>query len=154
MNRQNAFTLIELMIVVVIVGILAAIGIPSYQDNVMKSRRSDAEGALLGLANAMERHYTEVSNYCDLGGSGGATSCGSAAINDTGPPSIYATQVPDTGTAFYTLRITAASVTAYTLQATPTGKQANDKCGNLILDSVGNRTVSSATLTSAVCWSR
>ncbi|MFI3186333.1 MAG: prepilin-type N-terminal cleavage/methylation domain-containing protein, partial [Methylococcaceae bacterium] len=57
-QSQAGFTLIELMVTVAIVGILAAIAYPSYQDSVRKSRRADASGALLGLANAMERHFT------------------------------------------------------------------------------------------------
>jgi len=56
MNKQTAFTLIELMVTVAIVGILASIAYPSYQDSVRKSRRADVKGVVLGLANAMERH--------------------------------------------------------------------------------------------------
>jgi prepilin-type N-terminal cleavage/methylation domain-containing protein len=45
MKNQNGFTLIEVMIVVVIVAILAAIAIPSYQDSIRKTRRADAKEA-------------------------------------------------------------------------------------------------------------
>ncbi|MBT5967504.1 MAG: prepilin-type N-terminal cleavage/methylation domain-containing protein, partial [Gammaproteobacteria bacterium] len=51
----KGFTIIELMITVAIIGILASIAYPSYQESVYKSRRADGKGALLGLANAMER---------------------------------------------------------------------------------------------------
>jgi prepilin-type N-terminal cleavage/methylation domain-containing protein len=60
---KNGFTLIELMIVVAIIGILASIAYPSYQESILKSRRADAKGALLGFANAMERHFTETNSY-------------------------------------------------------------------------------------------
>ena len=59
MLNTKGFTLIELMIAVAIVGILAGIAYPSYQDSVRKSRRADAQGALLGFANAMERYFTQ-----------------------------------------------------------------------------------------------
>jgi type IV pilus assembly protein PilE len=52
---NKGFTLIEVMIVVAIVGILAAVAYPSYQDHVRKSRRAEAQSALMGLAAAMER---------------------------------------------------------------------------------------------------
>ena len=63
MLNTKGFTLVELMIAVAIVGILASIAYPSYQDSVRKSRRADAKGALLGFANAMERHFTENNSY-------------------------------------------------------------------------------------------
>lgn len=154
MKNQKAFTLIELMIVVAIVGILAAIAIPSYQDSVMRSRRSDAKGALLGLANALERHFTSNNSYCDAGGTGGNHSCGTNT-NDTGAPSIYSVQVPtDGGTAYYNLSITAATANTYTIQATPTGKQTGDKCGDLIINHLAQKSVANAALDATTCWSK
>jgi type IV pilus assembly protein PilE len=140
MNRKACgFTLIEVMIVVAIIAILAAIAYPSYMDQVRKSRRADAEGALMGFAGAMERHFTQTGGYCDAGGAGGANSCGGAA-NDTGSPSIYATQSPlDGDTKYYDLTINAATATTYTLHATPTGSQAIDHCGTLTLANTGQK---------------
>ncbi|WKJ89763.1 type IV pilin protein [Methylomonas montana] len=150
MNKQQAFTLVELMVTVAIVGILAAIAIPNYQESVKKSRRADAEGALLGLANAMERRFTEANSYCDAGGADGANSCGAAGTNDTGSPSIYPAQSPASGNAAYALTISAVTANTYTLLATPTGAQANDKCGTLTLTNTGVKGVSSASV--AECW--
>ena len=142
----RGFTLIELIVVVAIIGILATIAIPSYQDSVRKSRRKDATGALLGFANAMERRYTETNNYCDVGGTGGANTCGVAGTNDTGTSTIFATKSPiDGGTKYYNLTINAATANTYTLYAVPittaaTGDstaQANDKCGTLTLTNTG-----------------
>ncbi len=154
MRKLQGFTLIELMVTVAIVGILAAIAIPSYQDYVMRSRRSDAKGALLGLANALERQFTATNSYCDAGGTGGADSCGTNT-NDTGSPSIYAVQVPiDGGTATYNLTISAATQNSYTIQAAPTGRQSTDKCGTLIINNIGTKSVSGASLDATACWSK
>lgn len=156
---QQGFTLIELMIAVSIIGILAAIAYPSYQDSVRKSRRADAKGALLGFANAMERRFTETNSYCDAGGTGGANSCFpgtiDTGINDTGSPSIFPAQSPvDGGPAYYNLTINVVSASTYTLYATPTGAQSNDKCGTLTLTQTGARNITNQTsgITVADCW--
>jgi type IV pilus assembly protein PilE len=149
---QPGFTLIELMITVAIVGILASIAYPSYQDSVMKSRRADVKGVLLGLANAMERRFTETNSYCDAGGAGGANSCG-AGTNDTGTPSIYT--IPPETAKFYTVTIISpTTASSYTLSAARTGAQANDKCGTLTLTHTGVKDVTNAAtgVSAAECW--
>lgn len=138
-NKQTGFTLIELMIVVAIISILAAIAIPSYQSHIAKTRRADAQGALLQLANVMERYYTEQSPFTYVG-----ASLGSAATD------IFANQSPGTGTAFYNLSISAVAVNSYTLTATPTNAQSSDSCGTLTLTSAGVKGVSKSTV--AACW--
>jgi len=142
MTKQQAFTLIELMVTVAIVGILAGIAYPSYQDSVMKSRRADAKGALLGFANAMERHFTETNSYLGAGTTNG----------NTGIPTVFSATSPvDGGTAYYNLTINAATAASYTLNAAPTGAQANDKCGTLSLTQTGVRGISTA-IPVADCW--
>lgn len=137
-QTQLGFTLIELMVTVAIVGILASIAYPSYQDSVMKSRRADAEGALLGLANAMERHFTENNSY--LG----------AADAVTGIPSIYSSTSPvEGGTPYYNLTVSpATTANSYTLSATPIG---TDTCGTLTLTQTGVKGVGTGA-TVAECW--
>jgi type IV pilus assembly protein PilE len=159
-QKHHGFTLTELMIAVAIVGILASIAVPNYQNSIRKSRRADAQGALVSFANAMERHYTEVNSYCDAGGVGGVNTCNTASadtnINDTGSPSIYPTQSPVDGKdKYYDLTINAVSVNSYTLWATPINAQANDECGTLTLAHTGARNLDPP-LTSndsrADCW--
>lgn len=143
--KLKGFTLIELMIVVAIIGILAAIAYPSYQDSVRRSRRADAKAALLGFANAMERHYTVKSTYAGAA-AGGA---------DTGAPAIYATEAPlDGGTKYYDLTINAAAGSSFTVWAAPKGAQADDPCGTLTLNQAGVKEVSGATLAANECWRR
>lgn len=74
MKKAAGFTLMELMIVVAIVGILAAIAYPSYMDSVRKSRRADAKAALSNAVQALERYYTEKNTYLNatLGDGAGA----------------------------------------------------------------------------------
>lgn len=142
MKHSKGFTLIELMIVIAIIAILVSIAYPSYQDQVRSSRRADCEGALLNLANAMERFYTSNNTF--------ATATIGAGAND-----IFPGQCPiDGGTPTYNLTISAASGSAYTLQAAPTGPQAADKCGTLTLTSTGVKNIIGATggLTPADCW--
>lgn len=125
---QKGFTLIELMIVVAIIGIIAAIAYPSYTEQVRKTKRSDGQGALMGLAGAMERHYASNNSY-EGAADGGA---------DTGSPGIYPDEAPlDGNNKYYDLTIQSADATSFTLRATPKGAQAGD--GMLELDSTGAR---------------
>jgi type IV pilus assembly protein PilE len=59
----KGFTLIELMIVVAVIGILAAIAYPSYQNYVLRAHRADAQAEMMALAQAMERCYTLKNTY-------------------------------------------------------------------------------------------
>jgi type IV pilus assembly protein PilE len=145
MQKQHAFTLIELMVTVAIIGILASIAYPSYTSSVQKSRRSDAIGALEGFVNAMERKYTETNSYLGLAGT-------QATPTNTGSPWIYATQSPiNGGTPYYNLTINAATASSYTLYAAPINA---DKCGTLTIDQTGakNITGQDTGVTSADCW--
>lgn len=152
MKKINGFTLIELMIVVAIIGILASIAYPSYQDSVMKSRRADVKGVLLGLTNAMERRFTETNRYCDAAAGGTAVANCGTATGDTGTPSIYT--IPLETTSFYTVTISAATASSYTLRAERAGAQSTDKCGTLTLKHTGEKGVTSAAtgVTAADCW--
>ena len=124
MKKENGFTLIELVIVIAIIGILASIAYPSYQDSMARSRRADAQGALQGLAQAMERHYTTTGTYT-----------GAASL---GVPTIFSTKSPIDGTVvYYNLFVASAGVSTYTIGAEPVGTQADD--GVLLLMSTGAR---------------
>lgn len=129
LNKANGFTLIELMIALAIVAIIASIAYPAYTDSTTKARRADAKGAMMGFAQAMERHFTENNTYLGAANGGG----------NTGAPGIYPTEAPiDGNQKHYDLTIQAATATSYTLRATPKNGQAGD--GNLEITHTGVKT--------------
>lgn len=138
MHAQKGFTLIELMIVVAIIGIIAAVAYPAYQDSIAKSRRTDAQANLLELAQFMERHYTANGRYTD----GDAT---------TAPSLPFAESPKDGANKYYDLDLSTITATAFTLTATPKGAMAGDACGNLTLTHTGVKG-RSGTLALEQCW--
>lgn len=133
MQNVKGFTLVELLITVAIVGIMASIAIPMYSEQISKTNRKDAQGALLEFQNAMERFYAEQSPYTYRGaGTNG---------DDTGTPEIFATETPLHATdKTYDLVITAANASTYTLSVVPKNAQSDDRCGTMTVDNTGQKT--------------
>lgn len=112
---SRGFTLIELMIVVVIIGILASIAIPSYQNYVRQSRRVEAQADMMRLALNEEKFRANNASYADHTN----------------------TVLGVRNTSYYTFTIVAAANT-YTITATAAGSQTNDTgCTPLTLDQSG-----------------
>ena len=129
----RGFTLIELLIACVILAILAAIALPSYQNQVQKSRRSDAKSALVGAAGQMERYFTERGTY---------------ATATLGIGGVYPAT---TQNGYYTLSLANLTVSTYTLRATPAGAHVGDPCGTMTYTDQGVKAVT-GTLSVSQCW--
>ncbi|AYF88419.1 type IV pilin protein [Pseudomonas sp. DY-1] len=138
MRSSKAFTLIELMIVVVVIGILAAIAYPNYTEHVRRGKRAEVKAALMEGAQALERYYSTHGSYLDAEGN----------FADS-----FASQAPASGAANYTIAAQGATTaTTYQLRATRTGSMANDPCGDFQISHTGERTLANATRTAAQCW--
>ncbi len=122
-QREKGFTLMELMITVLIIGIISAIAYPAYTTQVSKARQADAQGSLVSLANAMERFFTQNSTFID------------AAVGVGG---IFPNEAPLDGTVkYYDLSIRSQTATTYTVRATPKGAQTDTGCIELL--SIGTK---------------
>jgi type IV pilus assembly protein PilE len=134
--RSAGFTLLELMAVVGIISILAAIGYPMYTKQVIRGKRSEGRAMLTDAAARLERFYSDNSQY--------------AAADNTLPSTIDTTS--ENG--HYTLSITTTSpYQTYTLTATPASFNDPD-CGNLTLDQAGTRGRSGSGISVRDCWGR
>ena len=111
MQQQKGVTLIELIVVMIIVGILAAVAVPTYRQYVIRSQRSDAKDALLALATQQEKFYLQCNTY--------ATDI--AAANNCGAGDLQGAATSKNG--WYTLTIPVGNATSYTVLATATAGQ-------------------------------
>lgn len=142
MKKLNkGFTLIELMITVAIIGILASIAMPSYLEYIARSKRADAKVGLLGLQLAQEKYRANCVQYAS--GISSTMGCGFLGFNLIG-----STTSPDD---YYTLAITLANATAYSLTATPKSPHSDSKCGTFTINQSGDKT---ATGDDDYCWGK
>jgi type IV pilus assembly protein PilE len=132
-RKMRGVTLVELMIVILIIGILAAVAYPNYRDFVARSHRNEAKAALMQIATNQERFYLNNHFYTD-----NMTNLGFGVANDL---------VTDTGS----YRISVAGANAATYTATATYLKADNeagKCSTFTIRPDGTRT--SGPL--ADCW--
>ncbi|PFH11994.1 type IV pilus assembly protein PilE [Collimonas sp. PA-H2] len=131
----GGFTLIELMIVVAIVGILAAVAYPSFQSYVLHSRRADALTALSQDQVIVERCYAQNFSY--------SQACAALPTFPLASPQ-----------GFYSVALSNLTATTYTLSATSIGSQTKDtKCASLTVDQANQKSAQdSSGNAQTVCW--
>jgi type IV pilus assembly protein PilE len=155
------FTLIEVMIVVAIVGILAAVAVPSYSSYIARAHRASARTQLLQAAQYMQRYYAANDSYATDRANGSVLGSVSPLV---GMPEELR-KSPSDGTALYQLNtaITSVgnytatvSVSAYTLTMAPiSGRSAaSDACGMFTISSTGVKGITggNGTKTRDECW--
>ncbi len=124
MRGDKGITLIELLIVIVIIGVLAAIAIPMYTNYMQRARRADAKTALEQVRAAQEMWRAEKGGY--------ATD--TAALQNT-------MKAPGaTISSYYTGNFSVQTSLAFTAQAVPQGSQTKDPGGTLRIDQDGTKT--------------
>jgi type IV pilus assembly protein PilE len=140
--KQQGFTLVEMLVVVAIIGIIAAVAMPAYQEHVDNARRAQAKGALVAFATRIERHYAETGSY-EMASDGAtkmtADSLFYSAIPQgaSGDDRDYILSIDDSGTDDET----------YLIKATANGVMSGD--GDFTLSSTGEKTWGSN-----ACWEK
>jgi type IV pilus assembly protein PilE len=134
--RSAGFTLIELMAIVGIISILAAIAYPMYTKQVIRGKRSEGRAALMDAAARLERFYSDNGQYTT------ADNTFPSGINTTSENGHYTLSIATTG-----------NHQTYTLTATPASFN-DSECGNLTLDQAGTRGRSGSGASVRDCWGR
>lgn len=132
----GGFTLIELMIVVAVVAILAAIALPSYSEYIRRGRRAEARAGLMQGAQWLERVATATGGYP-------ATTAFPDALTSV-----------NSGTYQIQYQLGTPAANGFTLTAKRVGSQTGDRCGDYTLTSAGDRSTTGGTSAAADCWSR
>lgn len=121
-NRSQAgFSLIEIMVVVAIIGILASIALPSYNEHIRKTRRAAGGACAAAVAQQLERFYTTKLTY------------------EGAPADATLSSVCDPAAKDYYNIVTDTDVRTYTVTATPKGSQSGDSCGDLSINQAGTK---------------
>ena len=125
----KGFSLLELSLVLLIIGIVVSFSYPLYQAHMIQVRRYDGQSALLDLANRLERYYSEKNSYQSATmGTGKATDVLENNLSAGG---------------WYMLSIADQTPSFFTLQAIPIKSQVNDKCcQTLTFTSLGEKGIS------------
>ncbi|RMG35287.1 MAG: prepilin-type N-terminal cleavage/methylation domain-containing protein [Gammaproteobacteria bacterium] len=127
-TKTSGFTLIELMIVVAVIAILAAIAYPLYTEQVRKAGRTEGREALLAIAQAEERRYTAEGSY--------TTSFSDLSVGSVCDVSNNTCTTKEKG--YYTITLSGGGST-FTATASPQKMLASDTCTSMTINQLGER---------------
>jgi type IV pilus assembly protein PilE len=137
-QKNQGFTLIEILVVLAIIAILSAIAIPTYSGYMIRSYRADAQATLNYVSHFMQKVRTEQGSYAPGG---------------TAPtlPAGYQNS-PSSGAARYTITLSGVTANGFTATATPEASISGaEVCGNLSIDHTGNKSFSGSS-DMRTCW--
>ena len=142
-SRRNprGFTLVELLVAMAALGVLVAIALPAFFEQLARARRTDVQAALLEDAAYMQHYYASHNAY-----------------TDTPPPQLPFASAPRQGSASYaiTVGVPTSDPTSFVLTATRSGAMSSDACGDFTYDNLGRRDLVAGTFASgrsaASCW--
>jgi type IV pilus assembly protein PilE len=122
--HRHGFTLVELLVALAALGILAAIALPAFFEQLARARRTDVQAALLEDAAYMQHYYASHNAY-----------------TDAPAPQLPFASTPRLGTASYAIAVSvpAADPTSFVLTATRSGAMSSDACGDFTYDNLGRR---------------
>jgi len=138
---RRGFTLVELLVALAALGILAAIALPAFFEQLARARRTDAQAALLEDAAYMQHYYAAHNAY-----------------TDTPAPQLPSPSTPRLGAASYriTVSVSAADPASFVLTATRVGAMSSDACGDFTYDNLGRRDLAPGTYAAGRsaerCW--
>ena len=140
-RARRGFTLIELLVAVAVVGVLMAIALPSFFEQLARARRADVQAVLLEDAGYMQHYYSAHNAY-----------------TDTPAPQLPSTRSPRTGGASYAISVSvpASDPTSFVLTAVRSGAMSSDPCGDFTYDNLGQRDLVAGTYAAGRdalrCW--
>jgi type IV pilus assembly protein PilE len=137
----RGFTLLELMVAAAVLGILVAMALPAFSEQLARARRTDLQAALMEDAAYMQHYYAAHNAYID-----------------TPAPQLPFTRSPRGGAASYAIRVSvpAGDPTSFLLTAVRGGAMALDACGDFTYDNLGRRELVAGTFAAGRdaehCW--
>ncbi|MEX0619820.1 MAG: type IV pilin protein [Pseudohongiellaceae bacterium] len=140
MRQTTGYTLLELLITVAIIGIIAAVALPTYQQSVLRSARAEAKSALMQVAANQERFYSANNSYS----------------TNADPLSASPQATVESRDGSYVVSVAACTsgsiANCFLATAVPQDNQSADSCGSLTLTNTGVRAATGGSVDD--CWER